>query len=1079
MLRSACLLTRTFRIACHATRSSLALTQPPRRRLALLGRLVVCLFGICGLCAVGGTTVDIGTDYASYRVPLGVDNRQQRTQVLVFSSELGGATTINSLALNVHLAPGRTLEDWTIRVKHTAKTTYTGGGAFEATGWTNVYRQDTTVTGTGWQTFTFTTPFAYDGGSNILVDLSHNNSATASYGECRIGLATSPYRVLHTTATGLQPDPQTWSSTVGPPASAFPYLPLLRLGLGAAGGGETEIDIGTDNGFHNVPFYTGFRQSRMQVLVLASEMSGAGSINSLALNVYVQPGGTLQNWTIRMMHTARTNYNAGGAFDAAGWTTVHPSSDVTVAGTGWQTFTFTTPFAYDGTSNILVDFSRNNAGISTDGCCRTALSDDPIRLIGAVGDGTQPDPLTWTTGIGTAAAGLQVFPIMRLGVGPVGGGGTETEVAIGTGTYAWNYPMYTYYHDSRTQSIYLASEIGTSGQITALSLNVQTIPGQVMANWTIRMKHTALTAYTASTFDSSGWTTVYQTSEPRGATGWRTFTFTTPFDYDDSSNLMVDFSHNNTGYTTQGKCYATAPGGNRSVIGCSDSSASYPDPLAWSGTSPGIRSVDTYVPNIKLAILSGGGGGDPAPTVTGIAPGTGANSGSVSITNLAGTGFLAGASVKLVKTGETDIAATSVAVASASQITCTFDLTSAAVGDWDVVVTNSDAQSGTLAAGFTVTAGGGGGISYTEDFESGLGDWTNVTDGSDDFDWTRLGSSTGSSGTGPSSGADGSTYYVYTEASNPNYPSKKAFLRATFDFSSLSTVQMDFMYHMYGAAMGTLELYSNDGTLLNRLTLSGDKGNAWQQASVNLNSLAGKSSVILEFRGTTGTNFTSDMAIDSIEITGTADATPPTVTDRDPAPGATIISGPFNVDVTFSEAVQGVDASDLVLSGSAAGAATVGTPTNPSGNTWRFPISGVSNGALDISLAPDANDIADEVGNDLANVTWSYTVDAPPGTPDLVAAYDSGVSNTDDETNRNNGSTGVLQFTVSGTIAGETVTLYVGALVLGTAVAPGASTTITSTDDGSLVLFPGSYNITAKQTLPGGGTSGPSGALSV
>ena len=40
---------------------------------------------------------------------------------------------------------------------------------------------------------------------------------------------------------------------------------------------------------------------------------------------------------------------------------------------------------------------------------------------------------------------------------------------------------------------------------------------------------------------------------------------------------------------------------------------------------------------------------------------------------------------------------------SSTQITCSFDLTGAATGTWDVTVTNPDTQSGTLAAGFTVT----------------------------------------------------------------------------------------------------------------------------------------------------------------------------------------------------------------------------------------------------------------------------------------------------------------------------------------------------------------------------------------
>jgi uncharacterized repeat protein (TIGR01451 family) len=94
----------------------------------------------------------------------------------------------------------------------------------------------------------------------------------------------------------------------------------------------------------------------------------------------------------------------------------------------------------------------------------------------------------------------------------------------------------------------------------------------------------------------------------------------------------------------------------------------------------------------------------PAPTVTSITPNTGLDTGIVSITNLVGTNFQSGATVKLTKSGESDINATNVNVASDTQITCDLDLTGATAGQWNVVVTNPDAQSGTLSNGFTVTA---------------------------------------------------------------------------------------------------------------------------------------------------------------------------------------------------------------------------------------------------------------------------------------------------------------------------------------------------------------------------------------
>ena len=105
---------------------------------------------------------------------------------------------------------------------------------------------------------------------------------------------------------------------------------------------------------------------------------------------------------------------------------------------------------------------------------------------------------------------------------------------------------------------------------------------------------------------------------------------------------------------------------------------------------------------------------------------------------------------------------------------------------------------------------------------------------------------------------------------------------------------------------------------------------------------------------------------------GNHDTQPLAVANILPAPGSTITTSSINIDITFSEPVQGVDATDLVLGGTAAGSALVGDPLNTAGNTWRFPVKWLMDGTLDLSLAPDADDIEDLAGHDLANVTWSY-----------------------------------------------------------------------------------------------------------
>ncbi len=95
---------------------------------------------------------------------------------------------------------------------------------------------------------------------------------------------------------------------------------------------------------------------------------------------------------------------------------------------------------------------------------------------------------------------------------------------------------------------------------------------------------------------------------------------------------------------------------------------------------------------------------NPAPTVASITPNTGKNDGMTDVLTIRGTGFLNGTAVKLIKSGQPDIIAKGTPVVeNETTITCYFDLSSAAVGSWDVMVTNTDMQAGTLPGGFTIS----------------------------------------------------------------------------------------------------------------------------------------------------------------------------------------------------------------------------------------------------------------------------------------------------------------------------------------------------------------------------------------
>jgi hypothetical protein len=158
---------------------------------------------------------------------------------------------------------------------------------------------------------------------------------------------------------------------------------------------------------------------------------------------------------------------------------------------------------------------------------------------------------------------------------------------------------------------------------------------------------------------------------------------------------------------------------------------------------------------------------------------------------------------------------------------------------------------------------------YSEGFENTLGAWTQSS--ADDLNWTVDANGTPSSGTGPSSAIQG-TSYIFVEASgnNTGYPTKQAILNSPcFDLSGQSSATFTFNYHQFGSAnMGTIALEASDDNGASWASVwnsSGNLGDSWQSASVNLSAYTG-GSVQLRFNRVTGSTWQADVAIDNLNM---------------------------------------------------------------------------------------------------------------------------------------------------------------------------------------------------------------------
>ncbi len=122
------------------------------------------------------------------------------------------------------------------------------------------------------------------------------------------------------------------------------------------------------------------------------------------------------------------------------------------------------------------------------------------------------------------------------------------QLCVGTGAAAVGWPFYTFYMDSRTDMLYLSSELGFPASIIQrIGFDVISAAPQVMNGFQIKMKNTTNTTVTG--FSSTGWTTVYTGTYSVPGTGVRWIDLQTPFVYN-GTNLEVEICFDNTSYTS-------------------------------------------------------------------------------------------------------------------------------------------------------------------------------------------------------------------------------------------------------------------------------------------------------------------------------------------------------------------------------------------------------------------------------------------------------------------------------------------------------------------------------------------------
>ncbi len=117
----------------------------------------------------------------------------------------------------------------------------------------------------------------------------------------------------------------------------------------------TEVVIGTGTTSTTTttasPINVYYKSRHGQSVYTAAELNAAGVIGPI--NITGLPTVAMPNFIVRMKHTTATNVASAIAVDASN--IVYSNASYLPTATGYNMYTLTTPFLWDGTSNILID----------------------------------------------------------------------------------------------------------------------------------------------------------------------------------------------------------------------------------------------------------------------------------------------------------------------------------------------------------------------------------------------------------------------------------------------------------------------------------------------------------------------------------------------------------------------------------------------------------------------------------------------------------------------------------------------------------------------------------------------------
>ena len=164
-------------------------------------------------------------------------------------------------------------------------------------------------------------------------------------------------------------------------------MTLLLAFVGVAKADVVTIGDGTSTTYVT-PFNSLWGYSFVEQIYTADEIGTAGTITSISFNLRESDAAQTNQVDVFMKNVSRTEFSGTTDYETV------TASDMVFSGTvtfspGWTTITLDTPFAYDGTSNLMIGMHEYTSGYNTRYFYYTSATN---KVITFHSDSYNPDP---------------------------------------------------------------------------------------------------------------------------------------------------------------------------------------------------------------------------------------------------------------------------------------------------------------------------------------------------------------------------------------------------------------------------------------------------------------------------------------------------------------------------------------------------------------------------------------------------------------------------------------------------------------------------------------------------------------